>query len=112
MEAASPEGPREPQDSPEVILRARPWLQKFKAWKTLIKNGCPAGVGQRGGLCSWIGFNCSFNNCPRRNFEEDELIMESVLKVEKQERTIQSLRTQLKQKNIQVTELKKQISEQ
>lgn len=102
MEAAKPPL----ADSPEAFLKPRPWLEKFIAWKTLIKNGCPAGVGPGGAICSWIGFNCSFNNCPRRNFEEDELIMESVGKVQKLEQTNQQLRKQIKEKNQQIQNLK------
>ena len=62
-----------PSDSPEVLL-ARPWLEKFRVWKSLIRNGCPALANV---YCMWLGINCSFNNCPRRSFEEEELHVEA-----------------------------------
>ena len=46
------------------------WIQKFKQWKSIIQKGCPAGAGPGGVLCTWIGRNCNYNDCPRRNLEE------------------------------------------
>jgi len=46
------------------------WIQKFKQWKSIVQKGCPAGAGPGGILCTWIGRNCNYNDCPRRNLEE------------------------------------------
>ena len=46
------------------------WIQKFKQWKSIVQKGCPAGAGPGGVLCTWIGRNCNYNDCPRRNLEE------------------------------------------
>lgn len=106
-------GPEEPtrfenlMDSPEEILKPRPWLQKFNAWRILIRRNCPAGAGPGAILCSWVGRNCNFNDCPRRNFEEDELVIEAVLKVKALREANKSLRQELKEKNKQLKELKK-----
>jgi len=97
------------KDSPEVILRPRPWLQKFIAWKALVMNGCPAAGGPGGIFCFWIGRNCSFNDCPRRNFEEDELINEAVLKVEELQRQNKTLRQTNQGLNVQIKNLKKPV---
>lgn len=98
MEVSQPQ----PRDTPEAIL-ARPWLDKFTAWKTLIRNGCPAAAGV---LCLWIGFNCSFNNCPRKSFEADEFIVESSHKVETMQKQIANLKQRLTESQNQVKALK------
>lgn len=97
-----------PPDSPEAIMKPRPWLEKFTAWNTLLRKGCPAAT-MKGVICVWIGRNCSFNDCPRRNFEEDELANEAVLKVEKLQAVNQNLRNQIQQKNAKINQLKKDL---
>lgn len=106
MALASEGDPIEPlDDSFEAMIKPRPWLERFIAWKTLIKNGCAASGG-RGIFCFWLGRNCSFVECPRRNFEEDELITESVLKIKKQAERVKNLRAQITEKNAQIKKLK------
>lgn len=94
-----------PSDSPEVLL-ARPWLEKFRVWKSLIRNGCPALANV---YCMWLGINCSFNNCPRRSFEEEELHVEAAQKVEAMQAQIGNLKKRLADSQAQVKELKKRI---
>lgn len=46
------------------------WEKKFKTWQILTERSCPAKKGQGGRYCSWVGFACHYNGCPRRIFEE------------------------------------------
>ena len=46
------------------------WIQKFNQWISIVKKGCSAAAGPGGILCTWIGRNCNYNDCPRRSLEE------------------------------------------
>lgn len=107
MEVSGEPRDSQPSDTPEQLL-ARPWLEKFRVWKALIRNGCPALANL---LCMWLGISCSFNNCPRRSFEEEELYVESAVKVENQQRRIAELKQRLAESQNQVKELKKRLQE-
>jgi len=96
-------------DDPEALLKPRPWLQKFIIWLKLVKNGCPAAGGAGGVFCFWIGRNCSYNDCPRRNFEEDEFITESVLKLETLQQNVKRLKLDNQEKAQQISKLKKEL---
>ena len=96
-------------DSPEAILKTRPWLSRFRLWQSLIKKGCSAATGQGGVMCSWVGSPCCYNICPRRNFEEAEFTVESLQKIEALEKTIQKLRQANKEQLKQINQLKKKL---
>lgn len=46
------------------------WVKKFDTWKSIVRSGCSACAGPGGIFCTWIGRNCSYNDCPRRSAEE------------------------------------------
>jgi len=96
-------------DEPSDLLKPRPWLQKFNFWKKLVKDGCQAAGGPGGIFCFWIGRNCSYNDCPRRNFEEDEYITESVLKLEALQTNVKRLKLANQDLNTQIKNLKKPV---
>lgn len=77
------------------------WLQKFKQWKSIVQKGCPAGAGPGGVLCTWVGRNCNYNDCPRRSLEE--IYVQPI--DDKMELTVEELRNK-------VAELEEQLKAQ
>ena len=77
------------------------WIQKFKQWKSIVQKGCPAGAGPGGVLCTWVGRNCNYNDCPRRSLEE--IYVQPI--DDKMELTVEELRNK-------VAELEEQLKAQ
>jgi len=81
------------------------WIKKFNQWKNIVKKSCTAAAGPGGVFCTWIGRNCSYNDCPRRSLEEVYLKADEALLQE-----LEMLRNELNTKTVELNAKSEQLT--